>query len=119
MTSTKAQGAFPAQRDAGARWRLAFPEGGMRRVLGLLLPDRASRRPAFQTFRLGDNATLGLRPGRGGLVLTCQSGMFVVTQAGDPDDHVIESGDAFRTGARGRVVAWALRAGVIVCNARR
>jgi hypothetical protein len=49
-----------------------------------------------------------LRPGMRGLMLRCASGLLVVTQTGDRFDHVLRPGDVFRTGKRGRVVAWAL-----------
>lgn len=54
------------------------------------------------------------RPGPDGLVLTCRTGTFLVTQEGDPEDHVLEAGGSFRTRNPGLVVAWALRAGVLV-----
>ncbi len=61
--------------------------------------------------------TRALRPGPGGLVVTCRDGTFLVTQEGDPEDHVLEAGGSFRAGGPGLVVAWALRAGVLVVRA--
>jgi hypothetical protein len=57
--------------------------------------------------------TLKLRPEGGGLVVRSRAGTFVVTQAGDPDDHVLGTGDVFRTSRRGLVVVWALSRGTI------
>jgi len=80
------------------------------KLLRVLLPERARGR---EPIALAKDATLALRPGRGGLVLACQSGLFLVTQAGDPLDHVLEPFQVFRSHGRGRVVAWALREGVL------
>jgi hypothetical protein len=63
------------------------------------------------------DGTRAFRPGPGGLALTCRHGTFLVTQAGDPEDHVLEAGGTFATGSPGLVVAWALRAGVLVARA--
>jgi hypothetical protein len=66
---------------------------------------------------LRDNATLrlmrantarSLRPATCGLELRCLSGLLVVTQKGDRDDHELYPGDEFRTSSRGLVVAWAI-----------
>jgi hypothetical protein len=65
------------------------------------------------TIRVRENGTVRFRPGRGGLALRCLGGSFLVTQAGDPSDHVLASADEFRTAARGLVVAWALSEGAI------
>ncbi len=77
------------------------------------LRELARPRTNGRVFVLAADATLGLRPRRGGLVLTCRSGEFLVTQAGDPADHVIAAGEAFRTTARGKVVVWAFQPGVL------
>ena len=58
--------------------------------------------------RLGANGVLGLHPGACGLTLRCLSGIVVVTQRGDREDHVLRPGEAFVTERRGLVVAWAL-----------
>jgi hypothetical protein len=65
------------------------------------------------TFRLRENGTLRFRPGRRGLFLRSIDGTFLVTQEGDPADHVLEGAGEFRTGSRGLVVAWALSPGTI------
>jgi hypothetical protein len=64
------------------------------------------------TLDLAENGTLPLRPGRG-LAVTCRSGTLVVTQAGDPLDHVLRPGDAFLAAPRGLVVVWALSPGAV------
>lgn len=62
--------------------------------------------PGLRTVRA--NGVLSLRPGGCGLVLRCMSGLMVVTQKGDREDHELHPGDEFRTDRRGLVVAWAL-----------
>jgi hypothetical protein len=54
------------------------------------------------------NTALGLRPGARGLTLRCTSGLLVVTQKDDREDHELRPGDEFQTSKRGWVVAWAL-----------
>jgi hypothetical protein len=54
------------------------------------------------------NTARGLRPGARGLALRCTSGLLVVTQKGDREDHELRPGDEFQTARRGRVVVWAL-----------
>jgi len=54
------------------------------------------------------NTALSLDPGGGGLALRCETGLIVVTQKGDREDHELHPGDEFRTRKRGRVVAWSL-----------
>ena len=54
------------------------------------------------------NTARSLHPTARGLELRCVSGLVVVTQEGDRDDHVLYPGDEFRTSRRGRVVAWAM-----------
>jgi hypothetical protein len=62
---------------------------------------------------LPDNATVAIHPGLGAR-LACRSGTFVVTQEGDPLDHLLEAGDRLEASSKGLVVAWALRQGVLV-----
>jgi hypothetical protein len=57
------------------------------------------------------NTARGLRPGARGLALRCTSGLLVVTQKGDREDHELLPGDQFQTAKRGRVVVWALADG--------
>ena len=80
---------------------------------------RGDEAPAagFDARQLSRGQILGFRPGRGGLALRCTSGIVVVTQTNDPEDHVLHEGDEFRTARRGLVVAWAFTAcGVAVRN---
>ena len=58
--------------------------------------------------RMRPNTARSLIPGTRGLALRCMSGLLVVTQKGDREDHELHPGEAFHTKKRGRVVAWAL-----------
>ena len=58
--------------------------------------------------RMLANSARSVRSAAHGLELRCVSGLVVVTQKGDRDDHVLYPGDEFRTLSRGLVVAWAL-----------
>lgn len=64
------------------------------------------------------DATLRFRPGRRGLELRSDGGTFLVTQEGDPVDHVLEPEDRYCTRRRGLVVVWALRAGRLAAERR-
>jgi hypothetical protein len=59
------------------------------------------------TARLARDDVLGLDPGPGGVVLRGLAGTVLATQAGDPEDHVLEPGVAVHLPGRGRVVLWA------------
>jgi hypothetical protein len=118
MPFTSNQAPLPTPRARVPGLARTAPRAGGRRLLGGLRLRR-SRPEGAREFELGRDGTLALRPGRGGLVLACESGEFVVTQEGDPDDHVVEQGGRFRTRSRGLVVAWALCPGVLVGPARR
>jgi hypothetical protein len=52
--------------------------------------------------------TRRLPPGRDGLTVRVEEGVLLVTQAGDPQDHVLGPGDELRLEGRGLGVAWAL-----------
>lgn len=65
------------------------------------------------TWAMAENGTLPLRPGRRGLGVRCRSGTLLITQEGDPLDHVLGPGDAFQTAPRGLVVVWALSDGAV------
>ena len=66
------------------------------------------------------NTAMSLDPGGGGLALRCETGLIVVTQKGDREDHELHPGDEFRTRKRGRVVAWSLpNSGFTVKDLRR
>jgi len=67
---------------------------------------------------LARDATLRLAPGRRGLVVRVSAGSVLVTQEGDPEDHVLAQGRELRLGERGLAVAWALTpARLEVCRA--
>lgn len=59
------------------------------------------------------NGTLPLRPAGGGLVVTCRTGTLLVTQEGDPADHVLGPGEEFLAAPHGLVVVWALSDGAV------
>lgn len=63
---------------------------------------------------LATDETARLSPGRGGLSLRVASGRVLVTQSGDPEDHVLARGECLRLAGRGRVVAWALEPSVLI-----
>ncbi|HZY05097.1 MAG TPA: DUF2917 domain-containing protein [Anaeromyxobacteraceae bacterium] len=65
------------------------------------------------TCALGTNGTMPLRPGGRGLSVSCRAGTMVVTQEGDPLDHVLRAGEAFRAAPRRLVVVWALSDGAV------
>ena len=64
-------------------------------------------------FTLHDNGTVRLQPRAGALRLRAGRGTFVVTQEGDPQDHVLRGTEELRTGRRGLVVVWALSDGAL------
>ncbi len=59
-----------------------------------------------ETWVLEENATLRL-PAEDDVVVRGERGTVLVTQEGDPDDHVLEPGDELVLSCCGRVVAWA------------
>lgn len=59
-------------------------------------------------WMLAENATMRLPGGRFAVVVRAERGMVLVTQEGDPEDHVLEPGDEIVLGVRGLAVAWAL-----------
>ena len=96
-----------SQADLTALWNqmeARAPVAGERRASGGAVPDIRG---------MADNDTVALRPGARGLSLRGQRGTFLVTQEGDPLDHVLEPGGELRTTRRGLVVIWALSDGVI------
>jgi len=69
------------------------------------------------TWDLARDATLRIRPGRRGVALRADRGCVLVTQPGDPEDHVLEAGEEVRLPRGGLVVAWALEAARLVVGA--
>ncbi len=65
------------------------------------------------TRAMAQNGTLPLRPGGRGLSVSCRAGTLVVTQEGDPLDHILLAGQAFRARPRRLVVVWALSDGTL------
>jgi hypothetical protein len=88
----------------------AGPEHAVNPANGIYLKNE-HREGSF--WKIRDNGTLSFRPGPRGLVLQCQSGTLLVTQEGDPLDHVLGACDEFRTDGRGLVVVWALSDGAV------
>jgi hypothetical protein len=104
--------ATPPLSDRGEPRLLAALDRAWRRVEAALRPEAArGRKPRWE---LADGAAAALGRWPRGAVLRCERGLFLVTQAGDPEDHVLEEGAEHRPRPRGRVVAWALRGGVLV-----
>lgn len=64
-------------------------------------------------FTLHDNGTIRLQPRAQGLRLRAERGTFLVTQEGDPEDHVLSPTQELRTARRGLVVVWALSDGAV------
>lgn len=64
-------------------------------------------------WALAENRALPLRPGQRGLAVTCRAGTLLLTQEGDPEDHVLLQGDAFQAAPRGLVVVRALSEGAV------
>ena len=66
---------------------------------------------------LAKDATMQLPPGKSATVVSVESGMVLVTREGDPEDHVLESGDEIVL-PRGRLaVAWALTDATVFAQA--
>jgi hypothetical protein len=66
------------------------------------------REVATPLWRLPRDATVRVEAGRAGIELRCEAGTLLVTRAGDPEDHVLETGDRIRVSRRDRAVIWAL-----------
>jgi hypothetical protein len=52
--------------------------------------------------------TRRLPPGPDGITVRVEEGLLLVTQAGDPEDHVLGPGQELRLEGQGLGVAWAL-----------
>jgi hypothetical protein len=63
--------------------------------------------------------TLRLEPRRARLTLRSDRGTLVVTQTGDPVDHVLAPGQRFSAHRAGRVVVWALSDAALTVERRR
>jgi Protein of unknown function (DUF2917) len=74
---------------------------------------------AAQAWDLATDRTLRLVPPRRGMVLTVASGSVLVTQEGDPEDHVLGAGEQVWLARRRVVVAWALAASRVAVVERR
>ncbi len=69
-----------------------------------------------RSWDLPKDGTMRLRPGREGVVLRAEGGVVLVTQEGDPEDHVLEGGGELRLRGGGLVAAWALAAARVVAH---
>jgi hypothetical protein len=58
-------------------------------------------------WELAENATMRLPRGRRGTCVRVERGTVLVTQQGDLEDHVLETGDEIVLPVRGLAVAWA------------
>ncbi len=70
------------------------------------------------TRAISKNGTLPFRPAGRRLALLCDAGTLVVTQAGDPLDHVLRPGESFLSAPRGLGVVWALSEGAVAVGGR-
>lgn len=86
------------------RWLVERLRLGPPRVDAAIAPPLGGLAPEL---RLRDNEATSFR-GRPGCEITCKVGVALVTQEGDPEDHVLEVGDTLRISKAGRVVAMAL-----------
>jgi hypothetical protein len=68
------------------------------------------REDASGTLDLARDATLRLPRCRGGVRVRVEQGTVLVTQAGDPEDHVLVAGATVDLPEGGLAVAWALSA---------
>jgi hypothetical protein len=59
-------------------------------------------------WELAENATMRLPGGRFAVIVRAERGTLLITQEGDPEDHVLESGDEIVLPVGGLAVAWAL-----------
>jgi len=66
---------------------------------------RPARAAACRPLKV--DQTLAIRPAESTAVRCC-AGSLLVTQEGDPEDHVLFAGEVFNAARRGLVVAWAL-----------
>lgn len=73
---------------------------------------------AGETWDLAENTATRLPTSRFSTVVFVERGTVLVTQEGDPKDHVLAKGDILVLPARRLVVAWALtEASISVCDA--
>lgn len=59
---------------------------------------------------LDSGAVVDLRPPRGGVELTTRQGALWITQTGDPQDHILQTGESFHVESGRLVVVQALEA---------
>ena len=111
--------------------RIEAPEGArgyvrysLLRGRGVAVPRQgrpsASESPqrGSPTYCLSFDETVSFKPDGSGLVLVCRLGSLIVTQEGDPEDHVLGSLEEFRSSPRGKVVAWAQEESLLEVRAR-
>jgi len=71
---------------------------------------------APETWLAERDQTRRLWPGRSGLALRVLGGRLLVTQAGDPEDHLVGPGGRLVLEGRGLAVAWALEASEVLIS---
>jgi Protein of unknown function (DUF2917) len=64
---------------------------------------------SVEAWEAREDETRRLMPGRSGLQVRVEEGLVLVTQAGDPEDHVLGPGEELRLAGAGLAVAWAFR----------
>ena len=72
------------------------PAGRLADALAAALGRWAPGVGRARRWELAPDATVSLRPGRRGLLLRCERGLLLVTQEGDPEDHVLSQGEEHR-----------------------
>lgn len=68
-----------------------------------------NRNPGLD-LNLASGAVLDLKPPRGGVDLQARQGRLWITQTGDPQDHVLTTGESFHARGDALVVVQALEA---------
>jgi hypothetical protein len=63
-------------------------------------------------LELERNAARALPTGRNGVRVRVRRGVLMVTQAGDPEDHIVRAGEELALPPGGLVVAWSLASAV-------
>ncbi len=85
----------------------------------LRVARRGLRRPARPwrvELELADGVAWSRRAGRGGATVRCLDGSVWLTREGDPEDRVLETGQAFRSERRGRIAVLALGSARVVVS---
>jgi hypothetical protein len=91
----------------------------MARLFSFFRSALAHRAPRAEILSLADNEAISLgRPGSG-MEVACIAGLVWVTQAGDPEDHVLAPGETIRLGGSGDVAMMAFAPARVLVAAMR